>query len=227
MGKLYLQAVDATEVINRAIRADTNDGTIFVPKSTPDVTKMNTFLKNQFPHLTEIQLSTIDTFYPEVDHFAGKGDFWRAAANAYGDMRYLCPGLFLSDIYANASLPSWNYRYNVQDPYHAAQGLGVPHTVETSAIWGPENVNGAAPASYSEPLNAPAVTLMQAYWTSFIVSYDPNKHRAPGAPLWQQWSSGSRERIRLETNTTAMERVDNDQYSKCLYFNEIGVSLQQ
>jgi len=31
--------------------------------------------------------------------------------------------------------PSWNYRYNVEDPTQVAEGLGVPHTVEVNAIW--------------------------------------------------------------------------------------------
>jgi len=202
-------------------------GRYSLQKSTDDVASMNTFLKNQFPQVTETQLSKIDSLYPKAEQFAGKGRFWRATANAYGDMRYMCPGLFLSEIYANASLPSWNYRYNVEDPSQMAQGIGVPHTVETNAIWGPENVNGVAPASYSEPLNAPIVKLMQGYWTSFIKTYDPNTHRAPGSPVWEQWSAGSRKRILLQTNTTTMEPVDADQHAKCLYFFGVGASLQQ
>jgi len=38
----------------------------------------------------------------------------------------------------------------VEDPAQIAQGLGVPHTVELNAIFGPSNVPpGSAPASYS------------------------------------------------------------------------------
>jgi carboxylesterase type B len=188
---------------------------------------MNRFLKSQFPHLTDAQLAQIELFYPEAEQFANSGAYWRATANAYGEMRYMCPGFYLSSAYSNTSLPSWNFRYNVEDPATVASGLGVPHTTEVNAIWGPENVNGAAPASYSTSLNQNAVTLMQGYWTSFIRTFDPNTYRASGTPLWEQWSTGGTERIRLETNTTAMEVVDAGTKARCSYLSQIGVSLQQ
>lgn len=188
---------------------------------------MNHFLKDQYPDLTSAQLTQIDTFYPKAEQFPNSGLYWRATANAYGNMRYMCPGLFISSAYSNASVPSWNYHYNVMDPDATAQGLGVQHTVEVNAIWGPEYVNGGGPASYSTSLNRNAVTLMQGYWTSFIRTYDPNTYRASGAPLWQQWTATGMERIRLETNTTTMEVVDEDLRTRCSYLSGIGVSIGQ
>ncbi|KAI9743127.1 MAG: hypothetical protein M1818_003422 [Claussenomyces sp. TS43310] len=207
--------------------ADANDGTVFVPRELNSTESMNRFLKNQFPLLSATHFSHINAMYPEANHFAGTGPYWRATANAYGDMRYMCPSLYLSDMSHNASLPTWTYLYSVEDPAQLARGLGVPHTVEVNAIWGPQYVNDAAPASYKSPLNAPAITFMQGYWTSFIRTYDPNTYRAEGSPTWEQWSSGSRDRIKLQTNATTMETVDGDQYEKCSYFFSVGPSLQQ
>lgn len=108
-----------------------------------------------------------------------------------------------------------------------ASGLGVPHTVEVNAIWGPENVNGGAPASYSTSLNRNIVPLMQGYWTSFIRAHDPNVYRQPGSPTWEVWNPEAMNRIRFETNTTTMESVDRDTQIRCAYFESIGVALQQ
>ncbi|RFU25456.1 hypothetical protein B7463_g10886, partial [Scytalidium lignicola] len=206
---------------------DTNGGTIFTPKDTDNVTAMNRFLKDQYPNLTNAQLARIDKYYPEAQQFPNSGRYWRAVSNAYGQMRYMCPGLYISSAYSKSLIPSWNYRYNVEDPDQVASGLGVPHTVETNAIWGPENVNGGAPASYSTSLNHNIVPLMQGYWTSFIRTHDPNIYRLQGSPRWELWNSWNMNRIRLETNTTTMERVDKETRVRCAYFESIGVVLQQ
>ena len=78
---------------------------------------------------------------------------------------------------------NWNYRYNVEDPAQMQRGLGVPHTTEISAIWGPVNTYGAAPASYNKgKSNAWIVPMIQSYWLSFIRTLDPNTLRAKGSP---------------------------------------------
>jgi len=74
-------------------------------------------------------------------------------------------------IYSNYSVPSYQYLWNVSDPDQIAQGLGVPHTTEVNAIWGPESVNGNAAASYNPGgINGGIVPVVQGYWTSFIRS---------------------------------------------------------
>jgi len=84
-------------------------------------------------------------------------------------MRYKCPGTYISSAFHNSSSGSWNYLWNVTEPIQAAQGLGVPHTVEVNAIFGCANVNGGCPASYVPGgSNAAIVPVVQGYWTSFI-----------------------------------------------------------
>ena len=186
------------------------------------------FLKDQYPVITDAQLAQIDAYYPQtVEQFPGTGAYWRAAANAYGDMRYMCPGLYISSAYSNARQNTWNYHYDVKDPTQVAQGLGVPHTVEVNAIWGPEYVTGTPPASYSTSLNQNIVRVMQGYWTSFIRAHDPNSYRAAGTPVWERWVTGEMNRIKFETNNTAMETVCPSLREHCTYFWSIGQSLHQ
>ena len=206
---------------------DTNGGTVFTPRNTSSYAESDWFLQNQFPYLTLEQLSKINSIYPQVGPlYNNSGPFWRQVSNAYGEMRYLCPGLFCSSAFSNRRIPSWNYHYNVEDPAQIAAGYGVPHTVEVNAIWGPEYVGGGAPASYNTT-NADVVPVIQGYWTSFIRSLNPNTYRMPGTPTWEQWTSGGMERLLFNTSGPVMETVDQGQRARCAYLSGIGVSVRQ
>lgn len=108
-------------------------------------------------------------------------------------------------------------------------GYGVSHTIEVNAIWGPENTQGGAPDSYKlGGVNHAIVPVVQAYWTSFIRSYDPNKYRLPGTPKWEPWTKNDYyRRLMFKTNETEMETVPEDQQKRCAYLSNIGVSLMQ
>ena len=212
---------------------DTNGGTIFAPSNTTTLSQSNTFMKDQFPYLTDTQLSTLDSLYPNPNQTCpNTGCYWRQLADVYGETRYMCPSLFISRAYtAHApEVPNYAYRYNVLDPKQAAEGEGVPHTVEVNAIWGPNNTNGGAPLSYyANGTNAFISPLMQGYWTSFVKYFDPNVERVAGAPMWEQWNSQSWSRILFqgpEGNTT-MESVDQGLRDRCGYLWSIGESLHQ
>jgi carboxylesterase type B len=116
---------------------DTNGGTIFTPRSTSDLAQSNLFLHDQFPFLTIEQLKKIDDLYPNHGpQFPSSGAWWRQVSNAYGDLRYMCPTLFISQAFARYGVQqNWNYRYDVKDPAQMAIGLGTPHTAEIGAIW--------------------------------------------------------------------------------------------
>lgn len=206
---------------------DSNGGTIFAYKNTSSIAQSDLFLKNQFPSLTLKQLATFNALYPKAEQFNGAGAYWRQLSNAYGEMRYMCPGLYCSNAYPKFGYnQTWNYLWNVIDPVDAADGLGVKHTVEVNAIWGPENVNGGAPASYSTT-NAAIIPVVQAYWTSFIRSYDPNVHRLPGSPMWNVWTENGYQRLMFQTNNTQMEVVDAGLQARCSYLWSIGPALNQ
>lgn len=69
------------------------------------------FLQDQFPGLTSEMLLAFNAIYPEADQFNGTGAYWRTVSNAYGEMRYQCPGMVVSTAFSNHSTAgSWNYR---------------------------------------------------------------------------------------------------------------------
>lgn len=188
---------------------------------------MNIFLLSQFPNLVVSQLAKIDSFYPEGIAYPNASTFWPTVSYAYGEMRYICPGIFISSSYSQYSmLPNWNYHWDVHDPTLDAEGYGVPHTEEVNAIWGPAYVSSPAPASFNTT-NAAIVPVIQGYWTSFIRAFDPNVYRFPGAPEWGAWDNLNEGRILFQTNATRMEVVPVDQRERCAYLSSIGPGLQQ
>ncbi|KAI1195409.1 vacuolar triacylglycerol lipase [Nemania serpens] len=211
---------------------DTNEGTIFTPRDASTIGASDAFLKSQFPYLTLEQLGRINSLYPnqQIASCPSSGCYWQQVSDAYGDMRYTCPGLFVSSAAANfSSAPkSYSYRYNVEDADQVAQGLGVPHTVEVNAIFGPDNVPGAPASYFPGGANAAVVPVIQAYWTSFIRSFDPNKYRLNGSAQWDTFHPDAPTRLLFETGgNTTMETVDDGVRSRCSYFHSIGAAVRQ
>ncbi|KAF2091790.1 putative triacylglycerol lipase [Saccharata proteae CBS 121410] len=209
---------------------DLNGGTIFAPKNTNTIGDSDVFQHNQFPALTLSQVRSLNQLYPVegTPEFPGAGRYWRQASDSYGQMRYTCPGLFCStSLSDDCGIPSWNYLYSVHDPTSDANGYGVSHTIEVNAIFGPNNTNGGAPASYYTS-NAGVVPVIQGYWTSFIRSYDPNKYRLPGTPKWERWNGAEQPRLVFNTGgNVTVNAVDNVTRERCSYLNNIGVSVKQ
>ncbi|PMD13702.1 alpha/beta-hydrolase [Hyaloscypha hepaticicola] len=198
---------------------DTNEGTIFTPSNISSVTDMDKFLKDQFANLTQSDLKQINTYFPESQQFSGRGVYWRAAANAYGEIRYICPGIFISTMLStHGQAASYNYRWDVLSPKNAANGLGVVHTAELQSIWGTSN----APDNVSIPT-------IQAYWTSFIRTKDPNTYKLKSSPEWMTFNSTGMGRLHFPNDPTnvTMESVPADQRARCAFFQSIGPSAQQ
>ena len=214
-----------------------NEGTVFVPRvnqSTGTINGANAWLQAQFPLLNSSELASINSLYPpETQDFYGAstvGEYWLSTSTAYGDIRYVCPGFYLNNQTAHyaSSVGNWNYHYNVTDPEQIRNGLGVPHIAEQNALW------DTKVDSYNTT-NAPIVSLVQNYWISFIRSFNPNTHRASGAPAWQQWtSSGGGQRLLIQDpgpdgsfDTTTTETVSADQNNKCTTLLGWGVAIKQ
>ncbi|GAB7335369.1 hypothetical protein MBLNU13_g07751t2 [Cladosporium sp. NU13] len=214
-----------------AIYGDTtNEGTVFTPNSTNSYAESDTFIKNQFPFITTDQLRQIHAYYPVEDYpqFPDSGRFWRQAATAYGEIRYNCPGFFINEVYARLNIPAWNYHWDVKDPSAEASGLGVTHTVELNAIWGPEYVNGAPKSYLKNGTNAAVVPVVQGYWTSFIRAKDPNTFRKAGTPVWDAWTEENAfKSLLFRRNETRMESVPDVQRERCAYLSSIGEALRQ
>jgi carboxylesterase type B len=208
----------------------TNEGTIFTPKSASNPSDVARFLKSQFPAITTNQTDTLNDMYPDTGpRFPFSGSYWRPLSDSYGELRYICPGLFLSRTLAAdnvTALSNWNYRYDVQDPRQEARGFGVPHVGDVYAIWGPQNTHGGAPPSLTGR-NANIIPVIQGYWTSFIRSFDPNTYRFPGSPRWELFTEQEQGRILFQTNETRMESVPQAQRDRCAYMDSIALSIQQ
>lgn len=98
---------------------------------------MNNFLKNNWPKLTAFQLARIDFLYPKAEQFPDRGPYFRTAANAYGDLRYTCPGLYLSSKFGDDGVQNiYNYRWDVLTEANALNGDGVTHTAGVAPTWG-------------------------------------------------------------------------------------------
>ncbi|KAK8075012.1 cholinesterase [Apiospora hydei] len=91
---------------------DTNGGTVFTPRNTSTLRQSDEFLHNQFPYLRPDQLSTINKLYPNANASCpAAGCYWRQVSDAYGDMRYMCPGLYISSELEHRGVQgTWNYR---------------------------------------------------------------------------------------------------------------------
>ena len=96
---------------------DTNEGTIFTPTYINNYTQMNNFLVDNWVQLTASDLAEIDFLYPEGAQYPNTGAYWSAACDAYGEIRYICPGIFLSSIFSDYDDfddfgigSSWNYQ---------------------------------------------------------------------------------------------------------------------
>ncbi|KAK0118422.1 hypothetical protein ONS95_012709 [Cadophora gregata] len=197
----------------------TNEGTVFTPANLSSVQDVNNFLQDNFPKLTSSQLAKIDVLYPKAEQYPGKGTYWKTGANAYGDMRYICPGIYISSaILGRGMQSSWNYHWDVLSPANAASGLGVTHAVTTPSIWG----TSTAPDSALTPT-------IQAYWTSFIRSKDPNTYKLSASPRWETFGTGDVKRVLFpnDPKKVRMESVPGDQRTRCGYLSGIGGEIGQ
>ena len=199
--------------------AVTNDGTVFAPTSISNPTEVSNFLKNNYPKLTAADLATINNLYPKGKAYHGAGPYWRSAADAYGDMRYMCPGIYLSTTYDANKAGGWNYHWDVAPQGNFKDGFGVTHIDEADSIW------GAADKQPEAGLNS----IIQGYWTSFIRTGDPNKLKLKSAPEWKKMTSDGLQRIHFVNDQTkvAVERVADDLYARCSYLTAIGASIGQ
>jgi carboxylesterase type B len=139
----------------------------------------------------------------------------------------MCPNMFCASAMARyKGAKGWNYRYNVQVPSLMEKGYGVPHIAEQNALWGPNYIHGLGWTSYLAE-NKAIIPVVQAYWLSFIRTYNPNTFRLPGSPEWEEWDPSDQRRLVIQTNKTRMEVVDPEQRKRCEYLSSIAVDIQQ
>ena len=90
---------------------DTNEGTVFTPTNISSQQDMSQFLGDQFPFMTDTMAQRINAMYPKAGQFPNHGAYYSAAANAYGELRYICVGRFISTMVNSFGVEnSWNYQ---------------------------------------------------------------------------------------------------------------------
>lgn len=197
----------------------TNEGTVFTPTNLSSTQDVHDFLRDNFPKLKKSQLAHIDILYPKAEQYPGKGVYWKTGANAYGEMRYNCPGLYISSAILERGMPSsWNYHWDVLSAANAASGLGVTHAVTTGSIWGMSSAPDSA-----------LIPTIQAYWTSFIRSKDPNTYKLAASPRWETFGTVDLRRVLFpnDPKKVRMESVPADQRVRCAYLSGIAASIGQ
>ena len=203
---------------------DTDEGTVFTPRSISTEKDSRDFIKNNFPTITSSQLDKYTDMYDFNE--TSDANYWSKASAAYGETRYICPGIHMSNVIAQSnSTPVWNWRYNIATYTQVQDQQGVSHGSELAAIWGPAYEGGPGQRELLQGNASHVVNAMQGYWTSFIQTFDPNKLKPAGVPNWDSWNGTNR--ILFNISGTAMENVTSDQLGRCGYMAQITSALQQ
>ncbi|KAI0117388.1 alpha/beta-hydrolase [Daldinia grandis] len=210
----------------------TNEGSVFAPADTASSDAMALFLRNNYPHLSDIQAGNFSSQYPQQAALPLHAPWFPSAATAYGEATFICPTNTLLASYTrrrDSAARAWSYRYDVYDAANAALGLGVPHIWESWAVFGPDSQRGAGrgPTSYYNEAAA-VVPWVMDYWISFVRTLDPSALRTPGAPVWEVWDAeGGGERLLMQVGNFSMETVPDDQRERCGFWEGLAPGLQQ
>ncbi|KAH6898352.1 Alpha/Beta hydrolase protein [Thelonectria olida] len=201
----------------------TNDGTIFTPNATSPY-YFTTFMKNNFPYMTANDTDAMLDHYPLEPAFPMHADWYGPAARACGESTFICPANYILNSMRSASKTDiFSYRYNLQDYNFIDTGRGVPHTLESTAVFGAFMT--ATPASYTT-YNAPIIPVVQNYWISFVRSLNPNTYRYKDAPEWKPWGD-TQTRIVLQLPNSTMEDVPRNETQRCAFWRSINETMTQ
>ncbi|KAL2869529.1 Alpha/Beta hydrolase protein [Aspergillus lucknowensis] len=203
----------------------TNEGSWFANNAST-ATEVSSFLRANYPHLKPGQLEEINQEYANMAPLPSHAKFFPSASAAYGDATFTCPANEMASAGERfvSAARVWSYRYNVLDPGTVAGGYGVPHTFETSAVFGPGQAGWAASSYYT--INAPIVPIVMAYWASFVQHLNPNTSKRPESPEWKTWGPFPGSQLRLETNNTAMEYVSDWQTRNCTMWKHFSRTME-
>ncbi|ORY11650.1 Alpha/Beta hydrolase protein [Clohesyomyces aquaticus] len=191
----------------------TNEGIIFTPNEINSLAKAEQFVSDQFTTLGAQQNAKITPLFNGPSNTENDPEWKKAAADVFGSVRYICPGLNISAAYAESGTPTWQYRWDVGSANHVG---------ELGSVWN----NGTSAAD----------VFIHTYFTSFIRSSDPNKLKTDffgnggkiASPTWEQFGKGNGQRMLFDDdNVVRMETVSDEQHKKCGVISGLGVSLKQ
>ena len=206
-----------------------DEGTLFVPNAT-DAEDVKTFFNVNYPRLDQSQLQSIIDQYPVGEPMAKHADYFGVAAQAYGESTLTCPGIWMCNALSktNASVV-WNYSFNVSATQDWDDGMGAFHTIDTSAILGP-NYDGTPSAESVESFttyNSQVVPILMNYYLSFVKTLSPNPNKVASAPDWTQFSKdGGFERLHIAINDVGMENVPDALLNNCHFWSELQEKME-
>ncbi|CAI6265465.1 unnamed protein product [Periconia digitata] len=190
----------------------TNEGLGFTGKSVMSKKLAYTFIADQFPSLDPKDQEAVQAVWGGPKD-ANKDPSWRnTAADIYGHIRYNCPGLNFSASFAeNGTAPTYQYRWNVGKALHVE---------ELGSVWGG---GSSAPSQF-----------IQAYWVSFIRSFDPNKYPSTftgaepqfSTPKWEVFGVEKAEWMLFnDSNVVTMESVPKSELDRCGVISDMHLQM--
>lgn len=205
---------------------DMDEGVYFAPNASTSAEFLD-FMKENFTKLSQSDLEAILAQYPLQPPANAHAAWFASAAAAYGNAVLNCPGDLMASSLAK-TLPdsTFNYRTNITDASNTAFDLGVPHTFESAAIFGPDDAGPCDGCSY-ETYNAAIVPVVMDYFVSFVKTLNPNPLRNAGAPTWLPSGRDQGQRVKFEINNTRMESVPNVETDVCQFWRSLQEHLSQ
>jgi len=181
-------------------------------------------MADNYPRLTSNDTDKINGKYPLAAPLPRHAAYYPSLSSAYGEATFTCPTISLLQTFVLQSTPAWSYRVNIQQASNLQAGIGVPHVMETPAIFGVPF--GGGEGSSFETYNAAIVPVVMNYFISFVRDLDPNTYRYQDAPIWAPYGT-QQARIVLQTNATAMETVPQDQQNRCGFWKGLAEAMEQ
>jgi para-nitrobenzyl esterase len=127
------------------------------------------------------------------------------------DTSFRCPGIFQGEAHAAAGNPVWEYQFDRPIPPNAK----VTHSGELAYVFG--NLwNKGTQAGQFEEADRKLSDAVQAYWTNFAKTGDPN---GPGVPKWPKYAVPSRQFIEFTRNAEVVAS-ENQRRAFCEVFQE-------
>ncbi|KAK7978327.1 hypothetical protein PG996_004370 [Apiospora saccharicola] len=156
---------------------DTNEGAIFVPTTSSNMSALNTLMTSLVPALNETSIKLMDELYPNVNTTDGRSlytlalpkgfgtQFWRLD-DAYAHYAYICPVLQQATLASTSTpkAPVYVYQFAARSAAYGASDHGDEAPIVSHDMNSIKTMKGL-----NQTANA-----MNAYWTRFAAFGDPN-----------------------------------------------------
>jgi len=202
-----------------------DEGTIFTPTTTDNITDFVAFLKSlnepetQGPGSLDRAFDRVLELYPDDpaqgspfgtgNQTFGLSPVFKRAAAILGDMFF--QSTRRQWINAASSHGIKTFCYHFVDPQNSGAD-GVNHGSEVNYVYG--QLPSTAPAS-SQQLSSQ----MMDYWISFVVSQDPNDGKGSQRPNWPQFTPSNQVLMQLNGTTSAV-MPDDYREEQIQFFND-------